>query len=132
MDKAASTYWIMAEQDQRRNEPIGRERGRLRNFIRRRVADESEAEDILQDVFYELIEAYRLMKPIEQVGAWLYRVARNRIIDGFRKKKPEPFSPTKDPDGEDGDSLSLEEFLPSPDAGPEAAYARSIFLEELS
>jgi len=91
MDKAASTYWVMAEQDQRLTETIGREQGRLRNFIRRRVADESEAEDILQDVFYELIEAYRLMKPIEQVGAWLYRVARNRIIDGFRKKKPEPF-----------------------------------------
>jgi RNA polymerase sigma factor (sigma-70 family) len=131
MDKAASTYWVMAEQDQRLNETIGRERGRLRNFIRRRVADESEAEDILQDVFYELIEAYRLMKPIEQVGAWLYRVARNRIIDAFRKKKPEPFLPDKDPDSEDGDSLSLEELLPSPDAGPEAAYARSILQEEL-
>jgi RNA polymerase sigma factor (sigma-70 family) len=131
MDKAASTYWIMPEQDQRLKETIGRERGRLRNFIRRRVADESEAEDILQDVFYELIEAYRLMKPIEQVGAWLYRVARNRIIDAFRKKKPEPFLPKKDPDSEDGDSLSLEELLPSPDAGPEAAYARSILQEEL-
>src|SRR5579872_2293997 len=127
MDKAASTYWIMAEQDQRLTETIGRERGRLRNFIRGRVADENEAEDILRDVFYELIEAYRLMKPIEQVGAWLYRVARNRIIDAFRKKKPEPFLPTeKDPDSEDGNTLSLEELLPSPDAGPEAAYARSI------
>src|ERR1700692_436705 len=131
MDKAASTYWIMAEQDQRLNETIGRERGRLRNFIRRRVADESEAEDILQDVFHELIEAYRLMKPIEQVGAWLYRVARNRIIDAFRKKKPEPFLPAKDSDSEDDDSLSLEELLPSPEAGPEAAYARSILQEEL-
>jgi RNA polymerase sigma factor (sigma-70 family) len=131
MDKAASTYWVMAEQDERLTETIGREQGRLRNFIRRRVADEAEAEDILQDVFYELIEAYRLMKPIEQVGAWLYRVARNRIIDGFRKKKPEPFSSERDPDTEDGDSLSLEELLPSPDAGPEATYARSILLEEL-
>jgi RNA polymerase sigma factor (sigma-70 family) len=131
MDKAASTYWVMAEQDERLTETIGREQGRLRNFIRRRVADEAEAEDILQDVFYELIEAYRLMKPIEQVGAWLYRVARNRIIDGFRKKKPEPFSPDEDPDAEDGDSLSLEELLPSPDAGPEATYARGILLEEL-
>jgi RNA polymerase sigma factor (sigma-70 family) len=131
MDKAASTNWIMVEQDERLTETIGREQGRLRNFIRRRVADESEAEDILQDVFYELIEAYRLMKPIEQVGAWLYRVARNRIIDGFRKKKPEPFSPEKGPDAEDGDSLSLEELLPSPDSGPEATYARSILLEEL-
>jgi len=131
MDKAASTTWIMAEQDERLTEAISREQGRLRNFIRRRVADESEAEDIFQDVFYELIEAYRLMKPIEQVGAWLYRVARNRIIDGFRKKKPEPFSAEKDPEAEDGDGLSLEELLPSPDTGPEATYARSILLEEL-
>jgi len=132
MDKAASTNWIMAEQDERLTETIGRERGRLRNFIRRRVADESDAEDILQDVFYELIEAYRLMKPIEQVGAWLYRVARNRIIDGFRKKKPESFSAKLDLEAWDEDSsLSLEELLPSPDAGPEATYARSILLEEL-
>jgi RNA polymerase sigma factor (sigma-70 family) len=131
MDKAASTYWLMAEQDQRLTEAIGREQGRLRNFIRRRVADEADAEDILQDVFYELIEAYRLMKPIEQVGAWLYRVARNRIIDAFRKKKPQPFLHEKDPDAEGGDMLSLEELLPSPDAGPEATYARSILLEEL-
>jgi RNA polymerase sigma factor (sigma-70 family) len=131
MDKAASTNWIMAEQDQRLTETIGREQGRLRNFIRRRVDDESDAEDILQDVFYELIEAYRLMKPIEQVGAWLYRVARNRIIDRFRKKKPEPFSAAGEPDDEGGDSLSLEELLPSPEAGPEASYARSILLEEL-
>jgi RNA polymerase sigma factor (sigma-70 family) len=131
MDKLASINWIMAEQDERLTETIGREQGRLRNFIRRRVADEADAEDILQDVFYELIEAYRLTKPIEQVGAWLYRVARNRIIDCFRKKKPERFAPEYDPDAESGDSLSLEELLPSPDAGPEAAYARSILLEEL-
>jgi RNA polymerase sigma factor (sigma-70 family) len=85
----------------------------------------------LQDVFYELIEAYRLTKPIEQVGAWLYRVARNRIIDRFRKKKPEPVSAAGDPDDEGGDSQSLEELLPSPDEGPEAAYARGILFEEL-
>jgi RNA polymerase sigma factor (sigma-70 family) len=131
MDKAAGTYWVMAEQDARLTETIGREQGRLRNFIRRRVADEADAEDILQDVFYELVEAYRLMKPIEQAGAWLFRVARNRIIDRFRKKKPEAFSTEKDPGAEDGDSLSIEELLPSPDAGPEATYARSILLEEL-
>jgi RNA polymerase sigma factor (sigma-70 family) len=131
MDKAASANWIMAGQDERLTETIGREQGRLRNFIRRRVADQADAEDILQDVFYELIEAYRLMKPIEQVGAWLYRVARNRIIDGFRKKKPEPFSDSRDPGAEDADTLSLEELIPSPDAGPEASYARSILLEEL-
>ena len=131
MDKAASTTWIMAEQDERLTETIGREQGRLRNFIRRRVDDESETEDILQDVFYELIEAYRLTKPIEQVGAWLYRVARNRIIDRFRKKKPETFSAVQNPDDEGGDSLSLEDLLPSPDEGPEATYARSILFEEL-
>jgi RNA polymerase sigma factor (sigma-70 family) len=131
MDKAVSTNWIMAEQDERLTATIGREQGRLRNFIRRRVADESDAEDILQDVFYELIEAYRLTKPIEQVGAWLYRVARNRIVDRFRKKRPEPLSAAIDPDEESVDSLSLEELLPSPDAGPEAAYARGVLLEEL-
>src|SRR6266849_183535 len=109
MDKAVETTWMMAEQDRKLSEAVEREQGRLRNFIRRRVPDEAEAEDILQDVFYELVEAYRLMKPIEQVGAWLFRVARNRIIDVFRKKKPEPFSEVKDPDSEDGDSLSLEE-----------------------
>src|SRR5216683_2030457 len=108
------------EQNRRISEVIQRERRRLFHFIRKRVDDEDDAEDILQDVFFELIEAYRLMKPIEQVGAWLFRVARNRIIDRFRKKKPEPFSAERDPDAEDGDSLSLEELLPSPDAGPEA------------
>jgi RNA polymerase sigma factor (sigma-70 family) len=132
MDDALSAERIIAGQNQRLTEAIGRERGRLRNFIRRRVDDESEAEDILQDVFYELIEAYRLMKPIEQVGAWLFRVARNRIIDRFRKKKPEPFAAARDPEtGVEDSSLSLEEFLPSPDAGPEAEYARRILLEEL-
>ena len=131
MDKAAIANWNMAEQDERLTETIGRERGRLRNFIRRRVPDEADSEDVLQDVFYELIEAYRSMKPIEQVGAWLYRVARNRIIDRFRKKKPEPLSAPVDPDAEDGESLSLEELLPSPDEGPEANYARSILFEEL-
>jgi RNA polymerase sigma factor (sigma-70 family) len=132
MDKVASTNWLMAEQDEKLTATIGREQGRLRNFIRRRVPDESDAEDILQDVFYELVEAYRFTKPIEQVGAWLYRVARNRIVDRFRKKKPEPLSVVRNPDEDGGDSLSLEELLPSPDAGPEANYARSILVEELA
>jgi RNA polymerase sigma factor (sigma-70 family) len=132
MDDVLSAERIIAGQNERLTAAIGREQGRLRNFIRRRVDDESEAEDILQDVFYELIEAYRLMKPIEQVGAWLFRVARNRIIDRFRKKKPEQFVATRDPEsGDEVSSLSLEEFLPSPDAGLEAEYARSILLEEL-
>src|SRR5579863_6172179 len=131
MDKVASPNWLMAEQDEKLTATIGREQGRLRNFIRRRVPDESDAEDILQDVFYELVEAYRFMNPIEQVGAWLYRVARNRIVDRFRKKKPEPLPVGRIPDEDGGDSLSLEELLPSPDAGPEANYARSILVEEL-
>ena len=132
MDDALSAERIIAGQDERLTEAYGREQGRLRNFIRRRVADESEAEDILQEVFYELIEAYRMMKPIEHAGAWLFRVARNRIIDRFRKKKPEPLSAAREAEaGEEGPSLSLEELLPSPGAGPEAAYARSILLEEL-
>ena len=122
---------MIAEQDRRLSEAIGREQGRLRNFIRRRVADEAEAEDILQDVFYELVEAYRLMKPIEQVGAWLFRVARNRIIDVFRKKRPETLSVETGQETDDSEALTLEELLPSPDAGPEAEYARGILLEEL-
>ena len=104
-------------------EIVRREQGRLRKFVRNRVADEGDAEDILQDVFYELVETYRMMKPLEQAGAWLFRVARNRIIDLFRKKRPVQL-----PD--DGD-LSIEELLPSPDAGPEAAFARSLLWEEL-
>ena len=132
MEEAAHSAWLMAEQDQRLTETIGREQGRLRNFIRRRVSDESDAEDILQDVFYELIEAYRLTKPIEQVGSWLYRVARNRIVDRFRKKRPENFSSiAQESQAEDGDLLSIEDMLPSPDAGPEAQYARGILLDEM-
>ena len=110
----------MSEQDRRIAETIEREQGRLRNFIRKRVPDRRDVEDVLQDVFFELVEAYRLMKPIEQVGAWLFRVARNRIIDRFRKKRPESSAMTPpSPDyEEDGDAGSLEDLLPSPDAGP--------------
>jgi len=130
MDEALRKQWMMAEQDQRISETIAREKTRLRNFIRKRVADQADAEDILQEVFYELVETYRLMKPIEQVGAWLFRVARNRITDLFRKKKPELLM--NEPAGtEDGEVLTLEELLPSPDAGPEAAYARTLLLDEL-
>ncbi len=121
---------MAAEQDQRIAEAIGREQARLRNFIRRRVPDPGDAEDVLQDVFYELVEAYRLMKPIEQVGAWLFRVARNRITDLLRKKKPEAFADQQAVEM-DGESFMLEELLPSSDGGPEAAYARTVLLEEL-
>ena len=130
MAEALRKQWMMAEQDERISEAIDRDKTRLRNFIRRRVADPSDAEDILQEVFYELVETYRLMKPIEQVGAWLFRVARNRITDLFRKRKPE--ASTNDPVvAEEGEFLTLEDLLPSQDAGPEAAYARTVLLEEL-
>jgi RNA polymerase sigma factor (sigma-70 family) len=128
MDTTLTYNALMAEQDKRIAETVSRERGRLRNFIRQRVADASEAEDIMQDVFYEFVAAYRLPEPIEQVGAWLFRVARNRIIDRFRKKKEEPF-PEMSGEGDEG--IWLDEVLPSADAGPEAAYARSVLLEEL-
>jgi len=131
MDQALKRQWPMAEQDQRISEAISRDRPRLRNFIRRRVDDVGDAEDILQDVFYELIEAYRMMKPVEQVTAWLFRVARNRITDLFRRKNRERLSTDSAAAAEDGDVLLLEELLPSPEAGPDAAYARSVLLEEL-
>ena len=119
-----------AEQNLRISEVIQRERRRLFLFVRKRVDNEGDAEDILQDVFYELIEAYRLMKPIEQVGSWLYRVARNRIIDLFRKRRPETIGEM--PLDRDADELlPLEDLLPSPDAGPDAMYVRSMLLQEL-
>jgi RNA polymerase sigma factor (sigma-70 family) len=110
---------------------IQRERLRLFRFIRKRVDDEGDAEDILQDVFYELTEAYRLMKPIEQVGAWLYRVARNRIVDRFRKGKREAAGDLPRNAGEEA-ALPLEDLLPAPEAGPEALYARGVLFEELN
>ena len=120
---------LTLEQDQRISEAIAREQPRLRSFIRARVADPGDAEDILQDVFYELVAAYRLMQPIEQVGAWLFRVARNRIIDLFRKKKLQTLR--DDAITKDGDALLLDDLLPSPDAGPEALFARSVLMDEL-
>jgi RNA polymerase sigma factor (sigma-70 family) len=131
MDHALKRQWQMAEQDQRISEVISRDRSRLHNFIRKRVADVADAEDILQDVFYELVEAYRMMKPVEQVTAWLFQVARNRIADLFRKKNREESRTDPATPAEDGEVLLLEELLLSPDAGPEAAYARSVLLEEL-
>ncbi|HYA64729.1 MAG TPA: sigma-70 family RNA polymerase sigma factor [Candidatus Sulfotelmatobacter sp.] len=130
MKQALSINEMVDEQDQRISETIAREQARLRNFIRRRVPDRSDAEDILQDVFSELVEAYRLMQPIEQVGAWLFRVARNRITDLFRKRKPEALR-DQPMAAMDGQSLTLEDLLPSPDGGPEEAYVRSVLLEEL-
>lgn len=121
------------EQDQRISDVVRQEGSRLRNFIRRRVADPLDAEDILQEVFYELVEANSLLMPIEHVTGWLFRVARNRITDLFRKKKPERFSDVgASDDDEDAEFLRFEDLLPSPDAGPEALYARNVLLDELA
>jgi RNA polymerase sigma factor (sigma-70 family) len=118
------------EQDQRIADVVEREQSRLSSFIRRRVPDPRDAEDILQDVFYELVEANRLLMPIDHVTGWLFRVARNRITDFFRKKRPESFGETAVA-GEDDELMQLEELLPSPDAGPDALYARHVLLDEL-
>jgi RNA polymerase sigma factor (sigma-70 family) len=116
------------EQDKLIAEAMVRDEPRLRSFIRKRVLDVGDAEDVLQDVFYELTETYRMMKPVEQVTAWLYRVTRNRITDLFRRKKA---SSLNEPiDGEDG-MAELEDLLPSPDAGPDALYARNLLLDSL-
>jgi RNA polymerase sigma factor (sigma-70 family) len=131
MSEALSVDGTAPEQDQRISEVVDLERARLRIFIRRRVSDERDVEDILQDVFFELVEAYRTMKPIERVSAWLYRVARNRITDLFRKKRPETLDKEPIPNIADGEPLLLEDLLPSPDAGPEAEYARALLFEEL-
>src|SRR5882672_2953235 len=119
-----------SEQDRQISVIVAEQRSRLRNFIRRRVSDPADAEDILQEVFYKLVEANRLLMPIDHVTGWLFRVARNRITDLFRKKKPEAFSATSI-ENENGELLTFEDLLPSPDAGPEALYVRSVLLDEL-
>jgi RNA polymerase sigma factor (sigma-70 family) len=135
MSEAASPQHLAVErmaleQDQRISEVVKRERSRLLNFIRRRVPEPGDAEDILQDVFYRLVEANRLLMPIEHVTGWLFQVARNRITDLFRKKQPENFSEITIAD-ENGEELQFEDLLPSPDGGPEAVFARKLLLEEL-
>jgi RNA polymerase sigma factor (sigma-70 family) len=120
----------MNEQDRQISEIVAEERSRLRNFIRRRVPDPSDVEDIVQEVFYELVEANRLLMPIDHVTGWLFRVARNRITDLFRKQRPQTFSDTRVED-EDGELLQIEDLLPSPDTGPEALYTRQVLLDEL-
>jgi RNA polymerase sigma factor (sigma-70 family) len=132
MEEALSIAGQTAEQNRQISELIRREQARLRNFVRQRVANAGDAEDILQDVFYELVEAYRALQPIEQAGAWLYRVARNRIVDSFRKKRPRALAQGALEGAGEDDALTLEDLLPSPDAGPEAAYARGVLLEEIN
>jgi RNA polymerase sigma factor (sigma-70 family) len=129
MDEPSSVVG-MTEPERPISEIFAEEGARLRNFIRHRVPDPSDAEDIVQEVFYELVEANRLLMPIEHVTGWLFRVARNRITDFFRKKKPETFTDAAVED-EDGEQLRIEDLLPSPDAGPEGIYARSVLLDEL-
>jgi RNA polymerase sigma factor (sigma-70 family) len=120
----------MTEQYPQISDVIAEERSRLRNFIRKRVPNEADVEDLLQGVFYELVEANRLLMPIEHMTGWLFRVARNRITDLWRKKKPETFSDAA-LKGEDGELLQIEDLLPSPDAGPEALYFGTVLLDEL-
>jgi RNA polymerase sigma factor (sigma-70 family) len=132
MDNAAGLEPMALDmsEDRRISEVVEREQSRLRRFIRRRVPDPRDVDDILQDVFYELVEVNRLLMPIDHVTGWLFRVARNRITDLFRKKKPASFSEAAAVD-EDDERLRLEELLPSPDAGPEALYARAVLVEQL-
>jgi RNA polymerase sigma factor (sigma-70 family) len=130
MEDAARLTPVEHEQDKRIFEAVNQEQSRLRNFIHRRVADAQDAEDILQDVFSELVEANRLLMPIEHLTGWLYRVARNRIIDLFRKSQPEDFSDLFAADS-DSEELLLDDLLPSQADGPEAVYARSVLLNEL-
>ena len=130
MNEPSSIVWNMTEQDRRISQIVAEQRARLRNFIRRRVTDPLDAEDVLQDVFYKLVEANRLLMPIEHVTGWLFRVARNRITDLFRKKRPQNFADARTED-ENGGLLQVEDLLPSPDAGPEALYVRNMLLEEL-
>jgi len=124
----AGSEWTLAEQDHAVAEAVARDEPRLRRFIRSRVMDTGDAEDVLQDVLYELVSTYRLMKPVEQVTAWMYRVARNRITDLFRKQKAVSLD---EPLSAEEDSPSLSDLLPSADAGPEAAYARKVMVEAI-
>ena len=122
---------MTAGQERRVSEEIAREGPRLRRFIRRRVANQADAEDILQEVFSELVEAYRLMQSVEDVGAWLFRVARNRITDLFRKRSTEARAERPGSNGDEDESLDLEAILASAEAGPETTYAQALLLDEL-
>jgi len=131
MDVTLNDPSVTTEQDRKISAAVRREGGRLRNFIRRRVLDAAEAEDILQEVLYELVAAHRLTQPIEQAGAWLMRVARNRIIDRFRKKRAEPFSNSPLLVDEEDEGRALEDLLPSIEPGPEGEAIRQVLLEQV-
>ena len=130
MDEQVSPA-TMAAQNRQLSEIVAEEGSRLRNFIRKRVPNEADAEDLLQEVLYEVVGAYRLMEPVERWSAWMFRVARNRIIDLFRKRKLEPLASGPLAISDEGDAIMLEDVLPSPEAGPAAVYARTVLLHEL-
>ena len=130
MDAALTDPLIAAAQDREIASTVQRERGRLLAFIRRRIADAAEAEDVLQEALYELVLAYRMMQPVQQAGAWLTRVARHRIIDRFRKHQPQPLADRRAAQGEEPDE-AFEDLLPAPDGGPESAVIRELLLGEI-
>jgi RNA polymerase sigma factor (sigma-70 family) len=123
---------MTAEQNRRISAAIARERRRLANFIRRRVPDRRDADDLLQEVLAELVEAYRLMRPIEHVGAWLYRVARNRITDLFRRRSSMRTATPRPATGDAEEDEQWEDLLPSADGGPDALFARGVLLDEIA
>lgn len=131
MRQATGAGWMTADQERDISAEIARHSPRLRNFVRRRVADAADAEDILQEVLFELVQSYRLPHPVEHVGAWLFRVARNHIVDFFRKKRPVALADVGEIDADESDFAAIDELLPSTGAGPEADFARGVLLEEL-
>ena len=132
MADVADLEGIVPERDQRIADVVGREGSRLRHFIRRRVPDPRDAEDVLQDVYAEMVEANRRLMPIEHVTGWLFTVARNRITDLFRRKQPESLADVRTAaGGDEGERLGLEDLLPSPDAGPDAVYTRTVLLDAI-
>ncbi|HEV2109827.1 MAG TPA: RNA polymerase sigma factor [Gammaproteobacteria bacterium] len=131
MHEATEAGWMTAERERRLSAEIERQGPRLRSFIRRRVANDADVEDILQDVFSELVEAYGLVQSVEHISAWLFTVARNRITDFFRKRKTETLDEMPVADGDELEMLGIDQLLPSPEAGPDAAYARALLLDEL-
>ena len=130
MQAALSEPLIPSQQDRELSATVRRERGRLLAYIRRWIADTAEAEDILQEALFELVLAYRMLQPVEQAGAWLARVARNRIIDRFRRGgRLRPHEARADEDDAAGGGLA--ELLPAADGGPEAAAMREVLLAEI-
>lgn len=121
---------LMTEQDRQISEMVAEQGSRLRNFIRKRVPNEADAEDLLQEVFSEVVEAFRLHDPIAEWSAWMFQVARNRIVDFFRRKQRWTYAGNPSPEPDEAE-ISLLDSLPSPDAGPAEAYAQTVLLDAL-